>query len=125
MQKNVLENICFSLKIAGVKDAEAKKRARELLKVVGLADKEKAYPSQLSGGQKQRVAIARAIANNPKILLCDEATSALDPQTTKSVLELLKQINRDYGITIVVVTHEMSVVQEICNQVAILNEGNG
>lgn len=124
MQKNVLENICFSLKIAGVKDAEAKKRARELLKVVGLADKEKAYPSQLSGGQKQRVAIARAIANNPKILLCDEATSALDPQTTKSVLELLKQINRDYGITIVVVTHEMSVVQEICNQVAILNEGN-
>ena len=124
MQKNVLENICFSLKIAGVKDAEAKKRARELLEVVGLADKEKAYPSQLSGGQKQRVAIARAIANNPKILLCDEATSALDPQTTKSVLELLKQINRDYGITIVVVTHEMSVVQEICNQVAILNEGN-
>ena len=111
MQKNVLENICFSLKIAGVKDAEAKKRARELLKVVGLADKEKAYPSQLSGGQKQRVAIARAIANNPKILLCDEATSALDPQTTKSVLELLKQINRDYGITIVVVTHEMSVVR--------------
>ena len=85
MQKNVLENICFSLKIAGVKDAEAKKRARELLEVVGLADKEKAYPSQLSGGQKQRVAIARAIANNPKILLCDEATSALDPQTTKSV----------------------------------------
>ncbi|OKZ55949.1 MAG: ABC transporter [Clostridiales bacterium 44_9] len=101
MQKNVPENICFSF-----------------------ADKEKAYPSQLSGGQKQRVAIARAIANNPKILLCDEATSALDPQTTKSVLELLKQINRDYGITIVVVTHEMSVVQEICNQVAILNEGN-
>ena len=124
MQKNVLENICFSLKIAGVMDAEAKKRARELLEVVGLADKEKAYPSQLSGGQKQRVAIARAIANNPKILLCDEATSALDPQTTKSVLELLKQINRDYGITIVVVTHEMSVVQEICNQVAILNVGH-
>ncbi len=124
MQKNVLDNVCFSLKIAGVKDKEAKERARELLKVVGLEDKEKAYPSQLSGGQKQRVAIARAIANNPKILLCDEATSALDPQTTKAVLELLKQINRDLGITIVVVTHEMSVVQEICDRVAILDNGN-
>lgn len=124
MQKNVLDNVCFSLKIAGVKDKEAKVRARELLKVVGLEEKEKAYPSQLSGGQKQRVAIARAIANNPKILLCDEATSALDPQTTKSVLELLKQINKDLGITIVVVTHEMAVVQEICDKVAILDEGN-
>lgn len=124
MQKNVLDNVCFSMKIAGVSDKEAKKRARELLKVVGLEDKEKAYPSQLSGGQKQRVAIARAIANNPKILLCDEATSALDPQTTKSVLELLKQINRDYGITIVIVTHEMSVVQEICDKVAILDGGH-
>ncbi len=124
MQKNVLDNVCFSLKIAGVKDKEAKERARELLKIVGLSDKEKAYPSQLSGGQKQRVAIARAIANNPKILLCDEATSALDPQTTKAVLELLKQINRDLGITIVVVTHEMSVVQEICDKVAILDEGH-
>lgn len=124
MQKNVLDNVCFSLKIAGVKDKEAKERARELLKIVGLEDKEKAYPSQLSGGQKQRVAIARAIANNPKILLCDEATSALDPQTTKAVLELLKQINKDLGITIVVVTHEMSVVQEICDKVAILDNGN-
>lgn len=124
MQKNVLDNVCFSMKIAGMGEKEAKKRARELLRVVGLADKEKAYPSQLSGGQKQRVAIARAIANNPKILLCDEATSALDPQTTKSVLELLKQINRDYGITIVIVTHEMSVVQEICDKVAILDGGN-
>lgn len=124
MQKNVLDNVCFSMKIAGMSDKEAKKRARELLKVVGLEDKEKAYPSQLSGGQKQRVAIARAIANNPKILLCDEATSALDPQTTKSVLELLKRINRDYGITIVIVTHEMSVVQEICDKVAILDGGN-
>lgn len=124
MQKNVLDNVCFSMKIAGMSDKEAKNRARELLKVVGLEDKEKAYPSQLSGGQKQRVAIARAIANNPKILLCDEATSALDPQTTKSVLELLKRINRDYGITIVIVTHEMSVVQEICDKVAILDGGN-
>lgn len=124
MQKNVLDNVCFSMKIAGMGDREAKARARDLLKVVGLEDKEKVYPSQLSGGQKQRVAIARAIANNPKILLCDEATSALDPRTTKSVLELLKRINRDFGITIVIVTHEMSVVQEICDKVAILDGGN-
>lgn len=124
MQKNVLDNVCFSMKVAGVNTKEAKQRAYELLEVVGLADKAKAYPSQLSGGQKQRVAIARAIANNPKILLCDEATSALDPQTTKSVLELLKRINREYGITIAVVTHEMSVVEEICDKVAILDEGH-
>ena len=123
MQKSVLDNICFPLRIAGVKGEDAKKRARELLEVVGLADKEQAYPSQLSGGQKQRVAIARAIANNPSILLCDEATSALDPQTTKAILELLKQINQKYGITIVVITHEMAVVQEICNKVAILDHG--
>lgn len=124
MQKNVLDNVCFPLKIVGVKDNEAKTRARELLRIVGLEDKEKAYPSQLSGGQKQRVAIARAIANNPKILLCDEATSALDPQTTKSVLKLLQKINREFGITIVVVTHEMGVVQEICDRVAILDGGS-
>lgn len=123
MQKNVLDNVCFSMKVAGMDKKEAKKRAYELLEVVGLADKAKAYPSQLSGGQKQRVAIARAIANNPKILLCDEATSALDPQTTKSVLELLKRINKEYGITIAVVTHEMSVIEEICDEVAILDEG--
>ena len=123
MQKTVLDNICLSLKFAGVGKKEARERARELLKVVDLTDKEKAYPSQLSGGQKQRVAIARAIANNPKILLCDEATSALDPQTTKSVLQLLKKINREFGITILVVTHEMSVVQEICDKVAILDLG--
>ncbi len=123
MQRNVRDNICFPLEIVGVKRKEAKKRAAELLKIVGLSEKAKAYPSQLSGGQKQRVAIARALANNPKILLCDEATSALDPTTTKSILALLKEINQQYGITIVIITHEMSVVQEICNQVAIIDDG--
>ncbi len=107
-----------------MKKKEARKRAAELLEVVGLSEKAKAYPAQLSGGQKQRVAIARALANNPKILLCDEATSALDPTTTKSILALLKEINEKYGITIVIITHEMSVVQEICNQVAIIDDGN-
>ena len=106
MQKSVLDNVCFPLKINGVKGEKAKKRAMELLETVGLADKAHAYPAQLSGGQKQRVAIARVLANNPKILLCDEATSALDPQTTKSILSLLKEINETYGITIVVITHE-------------------
>ena len=125
MQKNVLDNICFPLVIAGVSKKQAKKRAVELLQIVGLADKAKAYPGQLSGGQKQRVAIARALANNPDILLCDEATSALDPQTTQSILELLQQINHDYGITIVLITHEMSVVQKICNKVAILGTFGG
>ena len=123
MQKNVLENVCFPLYIQGQKKAQAHERARELLGVVGLSDKEKAYPAQLSGGQKQRVAIARALATNPKILLCDEATSALDPQTTSSILELLKQINEQYAITIVIITHQMSVVREICSHVAILKEG--
>ncbi len=123
MQRNVIDNICFPLEINGVHKQEARKRAEELLEVVGLKDKAKAYPAQLSGGQKQRVAIARAIANNPKILLCDEATSALDPQTTKSILNLLKNINKKYGITIVIITHEMTVIQEICNHVAILNNG--
>ena len=110
MQRNVLDNICFPLEIAGVSKKEARKRALELLEIVGLSEKAKAYPVQLSGGQKQRVAIARVLANNPKILLCDEATSALDPQTTKSILKLLKEINQKYGITIVVITHEMSVI---------------
>ncbi len=123
MQKNVLDNICFPLEIAGVKKKQAKERARELLEIVGLSDKAKSYPSQLSGGQKQRVAIARALTNNPDILLCDEATSALDPQTTQSILELLQTINKEYGITIVIITHEMSVVQKICNKVAILEKG--
>jgi D-methionine transport system ATP-binding protein len=124
MQRNVLDNVCFPMEIAGIKRAEAKKRAMEYLKIVGLEQKAMAYPSQLSGGQKQRVAIARVLASDPKILLCDEATSALDPQTTKSILNLLKDINKNYGITIVVITHEMSVIQEICNKVAVLEQGS-
>ena len=111
MQRNVVDNICFPMEIAGVKKKDARKRALELLETVGLSEKANAYPSQLSGGQKQRVAIARVMANNPQILLCDEATSALDPQTTKSILSLLKEINQKYGITIVVITHEMAVIQ--------------
>ena len=116
MQKNVIDNICFPLQIQGVKKKEA-------LKTVGLEEKEKAYPAQLSGGQKQRVAIARALASNPKILLCDEATSALDPQTTASILELLKSVNEQFQITIVIITHQMSVIREICNRVAIIEHG--
>lgn len=123
MQRNVLGNVCFPMEIAGIKKNEAKKSAYELLKIVGLEDKAAAYPAQLSGGQQQRVAIARVLANNPDILLCDEATSALDPQTTKSILELLKKINREEGITIVIITHSMSVVKEICNNVAVLENG--
>lgn len=124
MQRNVLENICFPMEIAGVGKKEAEKKALSLLETVGMEEKAKAYPAQLSGGQKQRVAIARVLSNNPEILLCDEATSALDPQTTKSILELLKQINETLGITIVVITHEMSVIQEICNKVAVLETGH-
>lgn len=123
MQKNVIDNICFPLVIGGMKKKDARKRAEELLEIVELSDKAQAYPSQLSGGQKQRVAIARALAANPKILLCDEATSALDPRTTQSILQLLKEINQNYGITIVIITHEMSVVREICSHVAIISEG--
>ena len=122
-QKNVTDNICFPLEIAGIKKKEARQRAKDLLKLVNLEDKEKAYPSQLSGGQKQRVAIARALATNPQILLCDEATSALDPQTTASILSLLKQINEEMGITIVIITHQMSVVTEVCKKVAIIDSG--
>ncbi len=124
MQRTVLDNICFPLEITGASKREARKRAKELLEVVGLSEKAKAYPAQLSGGQKQRVAIARALANNPKILLCDEATSALDPTTTKAILALLKEINEKYGITIVIITHEMAVVQEICTHVAIIDSGS-
>lgn len=124
MQRTVLDNVCFPLEIAGVKKSEARKTAYELLETVGLADKAKAYPAQLSGGQKQRVAIARVLAASPEIILCDEATSALDPQTTKSILSLLADINRKYNITIVVITHEMAVVQEICSHVAVLDHGN-
>ena len=123
MQKNVLENVCFPLYIQGKKKAEARAKALELLEIVGLADRAKAYPAQLSGGQKQRVAIARALASDPHILLCDEATSALDPQTTSSILELLQDINQKFGITIVIITHQMSVVREICTHVAIMKDG--
>lgn len=122
MQRNALSNICFPLELSGVPRKEAKARAKELLTIVGLSDKAKAYPAQLSGGQKQRIAIARALATNPKILLCDEATSALDPTTTRSILKLLKEINRKLGITIIVITHEMSVIEEICNRVAIIDK---
>ena len=123
MQKNVLENICFPLYIQGKKKAEARARAMELLEIVGLADRAKAYPAQLSGGQKQRVAIARALASDPQILLCADATSALAPQTTSSILELLQEINKKFGITIVIITHQMSVVREICTHVAIMKDG--
>ena len=122
-QKNVIDNIIFPLTLQGVKKKEARAKAFELLAKVGLEDKAKAYPSQLSGGQQQRVAIARALASDPKILLCDEATSALDPQTTASILTLLKEINQEFGITIVLITHQMSVVKAICNKVAILEDG--
>lgn len=122
-QRNCIDNICFPLELAGVKKSEAKKRAAELLKTVGLPDKGAAYPAQLSGGQQQRIAIARALATDPEILLCDEATSALDPKTTESVLELIKEINQKLGITVVVITHQMSVVEKICNRVAILDGG--
>lgn len=124
MQRTALDNVCFPMEIAGIGKAEARKKALEYLRIVGLEEKALSYPSQLSGGQKQRVAIARVLASDPQILLCDEATSALDPQTTKAILELIKEINRDYGITVVVITHEMSVVQEICDKVAVLERGS-
>lgn len=123
MQRNALDNICFPLELMGVGRAKAVKKARELLKLVGLEAREKAYPAQMSGGQKQRVAIARALATDPKVLLCDEATSALDPTTTRSILRLIQDINRRMGITAVIITHEMAVVEEICSHVAILERG--
>lgn len=123
MQRNCLKNICFPLELAGVKKSAAKKYALELLNTVGLPDKAKAYPAQLSGGQQQRIAIARALATNPKVLLCDEATSALDPKTTHSILQLIKDINQKLGITVIIITHQMSVIEEVCNNVAILDEG--
>ena len=122
MQRNATGNILFPLEIAGVPKDEARARAKELLEIVGLSDRAKAYPSRLSGGQKQRVAIARALATNPKVLLCDEATSALDPTTTRSILSLLKEINERLGITIIVITHEMKVIEEICQRVAIIDD---
>ena len=123
MQKNVLSNVCFPMEIVGADKTEAKKKALEYLKIVGLESKAEAYPAQLSGGQKQRVAIARVLASNPEILLCDEATSALDPETTKSILNLIKNINKNYGITVVLITHEMAVIQEICDRCAVLENG--
>ena len=134
MQKNVIDNICFPLLYGGVdkKDGgsqgamskkDARKRAQELLEIVGLTEKAAAYPSQLSGGQKQRVAIARALAANPKILLCDEATSALDPQTTKSILALLKEINQKLGLTIILITHELEVIKYTCHRMAVMENG--
>lgn len=124
MQRTCLKNICFPLELAGVNKADAKKRAMELLEIVGLPDKANAYPAQLSGGQQQRIAIARALATDPKVLLCDEATSALDPKTTHSILELIRDINRRLGISVIIITHQMSVVEEICSHVAILDEGH-
>ena len=123
MQRTCLKNVCFPMELAGVKKAEAEKRAMELLEMVGLPDKANAYPAQLSGGQKQRIAIARALATDPKVLLCDEATSALDPNTTHAILQLIQKINRELGITVVIITHQMSVVEEVCNRVAILDNG--
>ena len=123
MQRTCLKNVCFPMELDGVPAAKAKQRALELLELVGLGDKAGAYPAQLSGGQKQRVAIARALATDPKVLLCDEATSALDPTTTASILDLLKDLNQKLGVTVVVITHQMSVIEEICSQVAILDGG--
>ena len=122
-QQTVLENVCFPMEIRGVPKKERREKALELLKKVGLAEKAKAYPAQLSGGQKQRVAIARVLANEPEILLCDEATSALDPETTQTILRLLKTIRDTLGITIVVITHEMRVIQQVCTRVAVLDGG--
>ncbi len=120
-QRNVIKNILFPLEIKKIPKKEALKQAEKLLELVGLSDKARAYPAQLSGGQKQRVAIARAIASEPKVLLCDEATSALDPDTTKSILELLKRINRELGITVIIITHEMKVIESICDRVAVID----
>lgn len=123
-QRTVLKNVTFPLELTGVSKQEAKEKALELLDIVGLKDRAGAYPSQLSGGQQQRVAIARALATNPKVLLCDEATSALDPKTTHSILELIQDINERLGITVIVITHQMSVVTDICRHVAILENGS-
>ena len=123
MQRTALDNVTFPLELIGTPREQARRRAQELLETVGLGDRAGAYPAQLSGGQKQRVAIARALATEPKVLLCDEATSALDPTTTTSILELLKELNRKLGVTVVIITHEMKVVERICRSVAILSGG--
>lgn len=124
MQRTAMANICFPMEVAGMPRAQARARAEELLELVGLSDKARAYPSQLSGGQKQRVAIARALATSPKVLLCDEATSALDPNTTRSILTLLKDINKRLGVTVVIITHEMAVIEEVCRRVAIISDSS-
>ncbi len=123
MQRTCIDNICFPMELAGMKKADARKRATELLELVGLPEKARAYPAQLSGGQQQRIAIARALATKPEVLLCDEATSALDPNTTHAILRLIREINRKLNITVIVITHQMSVVEEICDHVAILDNG--
>ena len=123
MQRTCLQNVCFPMELSGLPRQQQRKRAMELLDLVGLRDKADAYPAQLSGGQKQRVAIARSLATDPKVLLCDEATSALDPNTTASILTLLKDLNQKLGVTVVVITHQMSVIEEICSRVAILDGG--
>ena len=123
MQRNALDNVCFSMELAGVSRAKARKKAAEMLELVGLEKRASAYPSQLSGGQKQRVAIARALSTEPRVLLCDEATSALDPETTDSILGLIRDINKRLGITAVVITHEMDVIEKICSKVAIISKG--
>ena len=123
MQRNCLDNVCLPLEVLKVPKNEREERGRELLKLVGLPDKEKSYPAQLSGGQMQRVAIARALATNPKVLLCDEATSALDPKTTHQILSLIRKINKKLNITVIIITHQMSVVEDVCNKVAILDNG--
>jgi D-methionine transport system ATP-binding protein len=122
-QRNVLKNICYPLELAGVSKNDRIKRAKELLRLVDMEEKAKSYPSQLSGGQKQRVAIARALATNPEVLLCDEATSALDPITTRSILALLKRINEMFGVTIIIISHEMRVIEQVCDRVAVMSEG--
>ena len=123
-QRTALKNICYPMEIAGVGRAAARKKAMELLEIVGLSDKADSYPAQLSGGQKQRVAIARALATDPSVLLCDEATSALDPNTTRAILDLLKNINQTMGVTIIVITHEMKVIEQICNKVAVIDQSH-
>ena len=122
--RTIFGNVAYPLRGSGLSKEEIKEKVHHLLELVGISEKENAFPSQLSGGQKQRVAIARALANDPSILLCDEATSALDPQTTKSILKLLQQLNQTLGITVVVITHEMAVVKEICNRVAVMDHGD-
>lgn len=124
MQRTCLKNICFPLEISGVPEKAAKEKALELLDLVGLPDKANVYPAQLSGGQKQRIAIARSLATNPRVLLCDEATSALDPGTTHSILQLIRDIHDKMGITVIIITHQMNVIEEICNRVAILDHGS-